>query len=83
MEALIAPHTVDTLPSATLAAYRGRGQPEVRLPADVAVAQRQVDALRDMGIDLEEVAVQLEREGVRKFVEPFERLLAAIGGRGK
>lgn len=83
VEALIAPHTVDTLPSATLAAYRGRGRPEVRLPADPAVAQRQVDALRGMGINLEEVAAQLEREGVRKFVEPFERLLAAIGGTGK
>jgi transaldolase len=81
VEALIAPGTVDTLPSATLDAYRKLGRPRVRLPADVDAAQAKVSALHSMGIDLEEVSGQLEREGVRKFVDPFERLLAAIGDR--
>lgn len=34
-----------------------------------------------LGPDLEAVAGQLEREGVRKFIEPYDRLLAVLGRR--
>jgi transaldolase len=35
-------------------------------------------ALTSLAIDLEEVAARLEEEGVRKFAEPYDKLLAAL-----
>jgi transaldolase len=37
-----------------------------------------VARLVQLGIDLEAVARQLEEEGVKKFVEPFDKLLASL-----
>lgn len=78
VEALIGPGTVNTLPRPTLQAYRERGKPELRLGSGGASPAQHVRDLQQLGIDPEQVAVQLEREGVAKFVEPFEQLLAAI-----
>jgi transaldolase len=80
VEDLIGPETVNTLPVATLAAYRDHGQPAARLEEDPDQARAQLQALQQLGIDVEVVSTRLEREGVRKFVEPFERLLLAIDG---
>lgn len=81
VEALIGPETVNTLPPATLAAYRDHGQPAVRIDQDEPPAQALVAALTRLGIDLEQVAEQLEQEGVLKFVEAHDRLLAALAAR--
>jgi transaldolase len=78
VEALIAPNTVNTLPPATLEAYRRHGDPAVRIEKDVVDANETVQALRGMGIELETISQQLEREGVKKFKEPFDALLAAL-----
>jgi transaldolase len=83
VEELAGPDTVNTLPRATLEAYREGGRPQVRIDRDLPAAERCVADLAALGIDLEQLAVQLEREGVKKFVEPFERLLALLGGPGK
>jgi transaldolase len=56
VEALIGPETVNTLPPATLAAYRDHGQPAVRIDQDEPPAQALVAALTRLGIDLEQVA---------------------------
>ena len=77
VEALIGPGTVNTLPRATLQAYRERGKPELRLGSGAPPA-RHLQGLRELGIDLDQTAVQLEREGITKFAEPFGQLLAAI-----
>jgi len=74
VEELIAPDTVNTAPLETINSYRQRGQPQPRLERHLADADDVIDGLERLGIDLEEVAVQLEREGVTKFVEPFDRL---------
>ena len=78
VEALIAPNTVNTLPPATVDAYRDHGDPAVRIEEDVADAKQTVQILRGMGIDLNAVSQQLEREGVKKFKEPFDALLATL-----
>ncbi|WP_243651204.1 transaldolase [Hymenobacter gummosus] len=76
VEALIGPDTVNTIPVETLDLYRAKGQPAARLaeplPLDV------LDGLRQLGIDLEAAAQQLEREGEQKFTEPFGKLLAVL-----
>lgn len=76
VEELIAADTVNTVPQKTLAAYRDHGRPgESRgLDGHRGGAREVVDELARLGIDLEEVAGQLEAEGVRKFIEPFDEL---------
>ena len=78
VEALIGPNTVNTLPPATLEAYRDHGEPAVRIEEDVAEAKETVQILRGLGIELPAVSQQLEREGVKKFKEPFDALLATL-----
>ena len=79
VEPLIGGETVNTLTPETLAAYRDHGDPAARL-ADCAEAARSLPAaLCALGINLDEIASQLEDEGIRKFVEPYDRLLVRLG----
>ncbi len=77
-EALIASQTVNTLPYATLEAYRDHGQPARRLGNAVERARNVWAELHKLGIDMKTVSDRLEQEGVRKFVEPFDELHAAL-----
>jgi transaldolase len=79
VEALIAPHTVNTLPPETFAAYRDHGAPTVRIGANSASAA--VARLRELagaGIDLDAATGELEEEGVQKFAASFQSLLSGI-----
>lgn len=78
VEALIAPNTVNTLPPATVDAYRDHGDPAVRIEEELADAKETVQVLRNLGIDLQTVSEQLEREGVKKFKEPFDALFVTL-----
>lgn len=78
VEALIGPDTVTTLPMPTLRAYRDHGDPKPRVAAGLDWAKGTAAQLAALDIDLEDAARQLEREGIRKFKEPFDRLLARI-----
>ncbi len=80
VEPLIGAPTVTTLPRDTLDAYRDHGDPALRLTDGLEEARSQLHALADVGIDLDEVTAALEREGVEKFVKPFDALLAALEG---
>lgn len=79
VEPLIGAPTVTTLPRETLDAYREQGDPARRLEDGLADARRDLDDLSELGIDLDEVTARLEREGVDKFVKPFDALLEALG----
>ncbi len=74
VEELVVPGTVNTMPLETLNAYRRLGRPELRLERHLAEASDVREGLERLDIDLEAVAQQLEREGVAKFVEPFDQL---------
>jgi transaldolase len=78
VEALIAPNTVNTLPPATLEAYRDHGQPEVRIHQGIAEAEPQLAALAAAGIDLARVTAELETEGVASFATSYNSLLSGI-----
>jgi transaldolase len=78
VEALIGPGTIDTMPPETLEAYRDHGQPAPRLKEGLDEARRVIEQLPQLGIDLDAVTTQLERDGVQKFIEPFDQLLASI-----
>jgi transaldolase len=78
VEPLIGPGTVTTMPPATLAAYRDHGSPAARLEEEVAQAREVIESLPEAGIDLDRVTAELEQDGVRKFREPFDALLAGL-----
>src|SRR5579863_5575460 len=74
VEELVVPNTVNTMPLETLNSYRRLGRPELRLERHIAEASDVREGLERLDIDLEAVAQQLEREGVTKFIEPFDKL---------
>lgn len=78
VEELIAPETVNTMPRETIAAYRTTGKPELRMQSEIAGAAAVFAGLQALGINMAVVADQLEKEGVKKFIEPFDKLQASI-----
>jgi transaldolase len=66
------------MPLETLHAYRDHGQPVARLEEGLAEAGRVLEQLPQVGIDLDAVTQQLEREGIEKFNQPYDRLMAAL-----
>jgi transaldolase len=78
VEALIGPHTINTVPSETLTAYLNHGKPAVRLDSDAAKAATVLGRLKELGIDLDAATKKLEEEGVQKFAKAFDGLMKAI-----
>jgi transaldolase len=81
VEALIGPDTVDTIQMETLDAYRDHGEPKARLEQDVEEARSVLRRLHELGIDIDNVTRQLEDEGVEKFNQPFDKLMATLAQR--
>ncbi len=79
VEALIGADTVNTLPVETLEAYRAHGEPALRIDAAMATAPAVMKGLASLDIDMHAVADQLEREGIDKFVKPYQSLLDTLG----
>jgi transaldolase len=78
VEEIIAPDTVNTMPRETITAYRTMGKPEPRLKAQIPQAGQIFAGLQGLGINMATVAEQLEQEGVKKFIEPFDKLQASL-----
>lgn len=78
VEALVAPDTVDTMPPATVVAYKDHGRPVVRLAAEAPEAASLVEKLEEIGVHMDDVTTQLEREGVASFTKSFETLLGVV-----
>ncbi len=81
VEDLIGPDTVNTMPPATMDAFRDHGQPRASLEESVDEAREVVKRLASVGIDLIEVGEELQKEGVESFAKSFEDLAAVIAGR--
>jgi transaldolase/glucose-6-phosphate isomerase len=80
VEELIGPYTVNTVPPATLEAFKdhGRVSRTVDTPAALASAQATMRELAEVGIDMDAVTLELQREGVRLFAESFDQLLQRL-----
>ena len=78
VEPLIGPHTVNTMPPKTLDAYQDHGNAARTIDTDIAEARNVFTQLKALGISMEEVAVELESEGVQKFADSYRELLNAI-----
>jgi transaldolase len=78
VEELIGPDTVNTMPEETIRAYQDHGRPQARLQAEVTEAHKLLEELARVGIDYDDLTDTLEREGVQKFSDSFEELIAAL-----
>jgi transaldolase len=79
VEELIGPDTVNTMPAETIRAFQDHG--EVRgdtLTEGIGEAKALLDDLAAAGVDYDDVVETLEAEGVQKFADSFEELLAGI-----
>ncbi|MDQ6616263.1 MAG: transaldolase [Actinomycetota bacterium] len=78
VENLIGPHTVDTMPDATVAAFVDHGVIARTIDQGVDEAKAHMDLLAEVGIDICEVAQLLEDEGVASFAKSFDELQQAL-----
>ncbi|MGH9123823.1 MAG: transaldolase [Acidimicrobiales bacterium] len=78
VDSLIGPHTVNTMPDATVAAFMDHGTVARTIDQDVDQAKSDLEALEKVGIDMCAVAQQLEDEGVANFLKSFDELQQAL-----
>ncbi len=78
VDELIGEDTVNTIPPATLDAFRDHGKIRKSLGEDVEAAAETMEALERGGVSMEEVTDKLLEDGVRLFSEAFDKLLAAV-----
>ena len=78
VEQLIGQGTVNTVPDATLAAFRHHGEAAPTLNADAAETEHQLAAIAALGIDLDTVGEVLQRTGLQQFSEAFAKLLDLV-----
>ena len=83
VEGLIGPDTVNTVPQVTLDAFRDHGRVAPTLTEGLDIANSVIDTLAGLGIDIEDVARELEEEGVRLFAESYRRTLSALEEKGR
>jgi transaldolase len=78
VEGLIAPGAINTMPEATLRAFADHGTVGAGLSADAGAAEETLREASRAGVDLEAIARELERAGVRAFCDSYEELLSRI-----
>ena len=82
VEALVGRDTVDTLPPATMDAFRDHGRVTAdAVEHDLADARRSLADLEAAGVSLKAVTEHLVEDGVAQFADAFDRLFAAIARR--
>jgi transaldolase len=78
VEQLIGPDTVNTLPPATIDAFRDHGVAERTVDVDVASADAVMDQLESLGVSYVDVTDKLLRDGVASFGKSFDSLIAGL-----
>jgi transaldolase / glucose-6-phosphate isomerase len=75
---LIGQDTVNTMPPATLDAFRDHGKPHASLTEEVESANRVMETVARVGISMKEVTDKLTDDGVRLFADAFDKLLKTV-----
>ncbi|MGA2482351.1 MAG: transaldolase [Candidatus Acidiferrales bacterium] len=78
VEELIGRDTVNTLPPATLDAFRDHGRPRASIESGVEEARAALASLRKLNVDLEAITKTLQTQGVASFTESYEQLLRML-----
>ena len=78
VEELIAPESINTMPEATMKAFKDHGHAKITIRDHLEEAERLFPELKPIGIDIQEITDQLEKEGVQLFSDSFFALLKEI-----
>jgi transaldolase / glucose-6-phosphate isomerase len=78
VEELIGPDTVNTMPPATLEAFRDHGKPRDSLEENIEDARRVLAELEKSGISLDAITAELVRDGVKLFADAADKLYGAV-----
>jgi transaldolase len=78
VEELIGPDTVNTMPPATVDAFRDHGRLRNSLTEDIDGAQKVMDDLAKSSISIKEATTKLTQDGVKLFADAFNKLLAVV-----
>src|SRR4051794_9290657 len=78
VEELIGPDTINTVPPATLDAFRDHGTPRDSLEENVDDARRVLDELERSGVSLDAITEELVKDGVKQFADAADKLYGAV-----
>jgi transaldolase len=78
IDQLIGPHTVNTIPDATIDAFEDHGTVARTVDLGIDEARADLEALAALGVDLDDVAKVLEDEGVAAFSKSFDELIGSL-----
>jgi transaldolase len=78
VEELIGADTVNTMPPATIDAFRDHGLLRNSLTEDIPGAAKTMADLERAGISMKQVTDKLTDDGVKLFADAFDKLLAAV-----
>ena len=78
VEELIGPNTVNTVPPATLDAFRDHGTPRDSLEENIEDARRVLAELEQSGISLDAITTELVKDGVKLFADAADKLYGAV-----
>lgn len=78
VEELIGPHTINTIPPATLNAFRDHGRVQPTLEAGEHDTDQALDRLAKLGIDLGAITEKLLADGITAFTHSLDELLASL-----
>jgi transaldolase len=78
VEELMGPDSINTLPVETLEAFRDHGRVRASIDEGVTEAERLLDHLGELGVNLDAVTEQLQKDGVKAFADSLDQLLKAL-----
>ena len=78
VEELIGPNTVNTVPPATLDAFRDHGKLRDSLEENIEDARRVLEELEKSGISLDAITAELVKDGVKLFADAADKLYGAV-----
>lgn len=78
VEELIGPDTVNTMPPATIEAFRDHGEVKQTVDTDIDGERKRIEELEELGISLDSVTEKLLVDGLKSFQKSFDSLLARI-----
>ncbi|MBO3099020.1 transaldolase [Gelidibacter pelagius] len=83
VEPLIGKDTINTLPMETIDAFRDHGKVADTITNDIDSANKAMDDLKNLGIDIDTITQRLENEGIEKFNKAYEQLLKSIADQNR
>ena len=78
IEELIGQDTINTVPPATMDAFRDHGKTRASLEENVEQAKQIMATLEKVGISIDDITDELTKDGVKSFADAFDKLLGAV-----